>query len=546
MREFEQRVCVVTGGGRGIGAAIAEKVLAHGGRVAILERDPALGEDIERCLTRDGGDVKFYDTDVADERSVAQAAERVIDDFGQVNVLVNNAGISRLGPSMSFAVKDFRDSLDVMVTGVFLCCREFGKAMREGGGGVIVNVASINGLVAFPMRLAYSAAKAAVVSMTKVLATEWPAYGIRVNAVAPGMTETEMVKEAIDQGFIDLDAYIARTPLRRFAQPEEIAEAVLYLATDRSSYLTGQVIVAEIAIAAGFMESEAAAEEPNCESIVTQEEFAGSSADVSVNNVYDRLGLTTRLVEQLEAWKAVGRGLRELDPFGRPITVEGGSQLALNGTTFLEDWWNEVDFWFFAADHGGFYGLGPAVDTLHAARAQHPPKPALAGEVNYEGILGSSGPEMQRFLFWSHLLSGAAGHSYGAQGIFCNNTAEYPDGIIGNWGDILQPESWDLPGAQPRGHRPPDSARSALGAVRAPPRMGDAPSRRERQVPSVCRWAARRAPSRLLPRERLGPRLWHPPSGPACERSWRAQLAGAVHRSPHREPARALRPHARG
>jgi NAD(P)-dependent dehydrogenase (short-subunit alcohol dehydrogenase family) len=132
-----------------------------------------------------------------------------------------------------------------MTTGVFLCCREFGGRMRESGGGAIVNISSINGLIAFPMRLAYSAAKAAVNSMTEVLAVEWATYGIRVNAVAPGMTETEMFQSAIDEGLIDMPAYIAHTPLGRIAQPEEIADTVLYLASERSRFMTGQVLVVD-------------------------------------------------------------------------------------------------------------------------------------------------------------------------------------------------------------------------------------------------------------------------------------------------------------
>jgi NAD(P)-dependent dehydrogenase (short-subunit alcohol dehydrogenase family) len=232
---------VVTGGGRGIGAAIATVFAAEGGRVAILDREPELGEATASRL--DGA--RYYQADVADEEAVTDVARRVAADFGRVDVLVNNAGISRLGPSMSFPAGDFRDSLDVMVIGVFLCSREFGKAMREGGGGAIVNLSSINGIVAFPMRLAYSAAKAAVISMTRVLATEWAAYGIRVNAVAPGNTRTEMVQEAIDQGLIDVDTYMDHTPLRRLAEPEEIAESVLYLASERSRFVTGQVIAAD-------------------------------------------------------------------------------------------------------------------------------------------------------------------------------------------------------------------------------------------------------------------------------------------------------------
>jgi NAD(P)-dependent dehydrogenase (short-subunit alcohol dehydrogenase family) len=240
--ELDGRVCVVTGAGRGIGAAIAARFGEQGGRVAILERDRASGSATQARLAAHGVDTRFYELDVADEAAVVAVADRVVADFGRVDVLVNNAGIGRLGPSMTFPVADFRASLDVMVTGVFLCSREFGKALRDRGGGTIVNISSINGLVAFPMRLAYSAAKAAVVSMTRVLASEWAPYGIRVNAVAPGNTKTEMVQEAVDQGLIDVDAYLARTPLRRLGEPEEIAETVLFLACDRSSFITGQVI----------------------------------------------------------------------------------------------------------------------------------------------------------------------------------------------------------------------------------------------------------------------------------------------------------------
>lgn len=241
--ELQDRVCVVTGGGRGIGAAISKALVDQGARVAILEGDPDLAVAVERRFQDAGADVRSYKTNVANEDEVVSAAERVREDFGSVDSLVNNAGIGRLGASMSFPANDFRESLDVMVTGVFLCSREFGSVMRTGGRGSIVNISSINGIVAFPMRLAYSASKAAVISMTKILAVEWAGYGIRVNAVAPGNTETEMLKEAIDQGLIDVDAYLAHTPLGRFAQPEEIADTVEYLVSDRAGYLTGQVIV---------------------------------------------------------------------------------------------------------------------------------------------------------------------------------------------------------------------------------------------------------------------------------------------------------------
>jgi NAD(P)-dependent dehydrogenase (short-subunit alcohol dehydrogenase family) len=242
---LDQRVCVVTGGGRGIGAAVAQAFAAEGARLAILDRDAGLGQEAARRLASEGADARFYQVDVADEAGVTAVAQRVIADFGGMDVLVNNAGILRVGPSMTFTLRDWSDSLDVMATGVFLCSREFGRALRTHHGGAIVNITSINGLVAFPMRLAYSAAKAAVVSMTKVLAVEWAGYGIRVNAVAPGITDTELNRAAIAQGLIDIEACTQYTPLSRFAEPDEIADSVLYLASDRSRYVTGQVVAVD-------------------------------------------------------------------------------------------------------------------------------------------------------------------------------------------------------------------------------------------------------------------------------------------------------------
>ena len=231
--ELDGKLCAVTGGSRGIGAAICALFAEEGATVVNLDREPPEAES----------GTTFFQLDVENEKSVVSVAERIARDLGPVDVLVNNAGISRMGPSLGFPLKDWQESFDVLTTGVFLCCREFGQMMRAHGGGCIVNIASINALVAFPMRLAYSAAKAAVVSMTKVLAVEWSSFGIRVNAVAPGMTETKMLREAIDQGLIDVDAYLGQMPLRRFGTPRDIAEAVLFLASDRSSYFTGQVLV---------------------------------------------------------------------------------------------------------------------------------------------------------------------------------------------------------------------------------------------------------------------------------------------------------------
>ncbi len=161
-------------------------------------------------------------------------------------MLVNNAGIGLAGPSETFSDADWDASIGVMQTGVFLCSQAVGRHMLAQRHGAIVNISSINAWEAFPMRLAYCAAKAAVAAMTQVLAIEWADRGIRVNAVAPGVTRTALVQKGIDDGVIDVAAYQARTPMHRFGEPDEIARAVLFLACDEdSSFVTGTTLCAD-------------------------------------------------------------------------------------------------------------------------------------------------------------------------------------------------------------------------------------------------------------------------------------------------------------
>jgi NAD(P)-dependent dehydrogenase (short-subunit alcohol dehydrogenase family) len=222
-------VVVVTGGMQGIGAAIAEAFVRHGDSVAVLD---VQAESPYRC-------------DVSDASQVAAAAARVEAELGPISVLVNNAGISHIARSETLPETEWRRSLDVMATGTFLCSREFGSRMLTRGRGTIVNISSINATVAFPQRLAYCAAKAAVEMMTKVLAIEWADRGVRVNAVAPGVTRTEMVDLAIASGIVDEALYVGRTPLRRLATPTEIADAVLFLASDKAAFITGSTLVVD-------------------------------------------------------------------------------------------------------------------------------------------------------------------------------------------------------------------------------------------------------------------------------------------------------------
>lgn len=241
--KLADRVCVVTGGARGIGEAIAARFLAEGAVVAILDLDGAAAAETAARLD---GTATGHACDVGSRASVTEAVAGVIDRHGRVDVLVNNAGVGLAGPSETFSDEEWNTCIAVMQTGVFLCSQVVGQHMLERGRGTIVNISSINAWEAFPMRLAYCAAKAAVVAMTEVLAIEWADRGIRVNAVAPGVTRTALMQKGIDDGVIDVDAYLARTPMHRFGRPDEIARAVLYLACDEdSSFVTGTTLCAD-------------------------------------------------------------------------------------------------------------------------------------------------------------------------------------------------------------------------------------------------------------------------------------------------------------
>jgi NAD(P)-dependent dehydrogenase (short-subunit alcohol dehydrogenase family) len=236
--KLEGRVCVVTGGGAGIGAAIIARLAELGAVPVIWDVDATAAAAVadahcgswSRCDVRRRGDVETA-CDVALER------------HGAIDVLVNNAGVNLAGPSETFSEEDWETSIAILQSGVFRCSQVVGRHMLDRRAGTIVNIASINAWEAFPMRLAYGAAKAAVVAMTEVLAIEWADRGVRVNAVAPGVTRTALVQRAVDEGLVDVPRYEARTPMGRLAQPEEIARAVAFLASDdEASFITGATL----------------------------------------------------------------------------------------------------------------------------------------------------------------------------------------------------------------------------------------------------------------------------------------------------------------
>ena len=239
--KLDGRICVVTGAGRGIGEAITHRFADEGATVAVLDLDLDAARGVAAVAIGSA-----HRCDVSDRASVEAAVAEVLEAHGRIDVLVNNAGVALAGPSETFSDADWDASIGIMQTGVFLCSQAVGRHMLERETGTIVNISSINAWEAFPMRLAYCAAKAAVVAMTEVLAIEWADRGIRVNAVAPGVTRTALVQKGIDEGVVDVVRYQARTPMHRFGEPDEIARAVLWLANDEdSSFVTGTTLTVD-------------------------------------------------------------------------------------------------------------------------------------------------------------------------------------------------------------------------------------------------------------------------------------------------------------
>ncbi|MCY3951482.1 MAG: SDR family oxidoreductase [bacterium] len=234
--EFEGKVAIVTGGARGIGAAIADEMVAKGAAVASFDL-------IAPDEARDG--VMDLEVDVADADSVQAATATVVARLGRVDVLFNNAGIQRAAPTHTMDPEIWNLVVGVHLRGAFLCSAAAIPEMRKAGGGAIVSISSAAGYVGIPGRAPYSAAKAGILGLTRSLAVEVAPHDIRVNAVAPGFTRTPLVTQALDDGSLTEDWMLREVPLDRLADAAEIARPAVFLASSGASYITGQCIVVD-------------------------------------------------------------------------------------------------------------------------------------------------------------------------------------------------------------------------------------------------------------------------------------------------------------
>jgi NAD(P)-dependent dehydrogenase (short-subunit alcohol dehydrogenase family) len=241
MEEFslQDRVAVVTGGGQSLGLAISRALHGAGAEMVIAEVNDETGPEAAEEL-----EGTFVHTDVTDPASVRGMVETVIEEHGRIDVLVNNAGIVHNIPSEEVPDEEWLAVISVNLNGVFWCCREVGKAMLKRGSGSIVNIASMSGIVSnHPQpQAAYNASKAGVITLTKSLAGEWAPHGVRVNSVSPGYIRTPLTELGMSKTEW-ADVWLSSTPLGRLAEPQEIAPAVLYLASDAASFATGTNLV---------------------------------------------------------------------------------------------------------------------------------------------------------------------------------------------------------------------------------------------------------------------------------------------------------------
>lgn len=243
------KIALITGGNSGLGLATAKEFCAHGISTIITGRnEDKLKYAVEVC----GPNCHSYVLDMTNFDLFPNFVEEITETFGHIDILVNNAGINQKKPLVEVSDQDFQDILNTNVVGLFSLSREVIKQMIKQQSGVIVNISSMTACYGIPYVIAYSASKSAVSGMTQAMAVELAQYGIRVNAVAPGFIYSEMTAKALDKDPERKQKVFSRTPMGKMGSPEDIAQAVYFLASDQSQFITGEILRVDGGNAIGF------------------------------------------------------------------------------------------------------------------------------------------------------------------------------------------------------------------------------------------------------------------------------------------------------
>jgi NAD(P)-dependent dehydrogenase (short-subunit alcohol dehydrogenase family) len=239
---LEGRVAIVTGAAQGIGAACAERLAGDGAAVALWDVDDARGAELAQRLAASGARAHYMHCNVARKAEVDAALAETIAAFGRVDALVNNAGIFKAADFLEISEADWDAVIDVNLKGAFLVGQAVARVMAKDGGGAIVNMSSVNGVLAIPSIASYNVSKGGVNQLTRVMALALADNGIRVNAVAPGTIATELAKNAVLGSEEAKQRIMSRTPMKRLGEPAEIADVCAFLVSSAASYMTGEIV----------------------------------------------------------------------------------------------------------------------------------------------------------------------------------------------------------------------------------------------------------------------------------------------------------------